>query len=203
MCVGDYMLKKIEKAVKSKMKYIYIITFISIFIDQITKFMIRFEFNFISCINCLIDVLSTGGVYKGFNVIPGKGIEIIPNFFYIIEVKNTGGAWGIFSGNVPFLALISFFVVILLYLFIINEKKLTKLSIVYYGFLLGGIIGNLIDRLINGYVTDFFNFFIFGYDYPVFNIADILIVVGIGLMIIDVVRGEINAFNERKRKYKD
>jgi signal peptidase II len=66
--------------------------------------------------------------------------------------------------------------------------------------LFSGIIGNLIDRIFNGYVLDFLNFYILGYDYPVFNMANIFIVLGVVLMIIDVVRGEIYAYNKRKRK---
>ena len=83
------------------------------------------------------------------------------NFFYITNVKNTGGAWGMFSGNVPILALISAIVVLVLIYFLKEERKLNKISITYYGILFAGIIGNLIDRLFLGYVTDFFNFYIF------------------------------------------
>ena len=139
----------------------------------------------------------------GLNVVPGKGIEIIKDFFYITYVKNTGAAWGMFSGNITGLAVVSIIVVLVLLNFLKNEKDLNKLSITYYGMLFGGTIGNLIDRLFNGYVTDFFNFYILGYDYPVFNIADILIVLGMILMVIDVIRGEIHVFKERKRKFKN
>ena len=61
---------------------------------------------------------------------------------------------------------------------------------IYYGMLFAGILGNLIDRLFFGYVTDFLNFYIFSYDYPVFNFADIFIVVGVLLCLIDIARGE-------------
>lgn len=205
------MMKREEnKQNKSKRKYIYIIAVVGVIFDQISKFFIKHIFGQslcnVVCVTtpcpgeCLADMITTGGTYSGFDVIPGKGIEIIKDFFYIIEVKNTGGAWGMFSGNVLLLAVISLLVVVLLYFFLRDEKKLNKLSITYYGLLFAGIIGNLIDRLFNGYVTDFLNFYILKYDYPVFNIADIFIVLGIGLMIIDVIRGEIHAFKERKRK---
>lgn len=197
MFVGDEMTKNENN---NKRKYIYIMALLGVILDQIVKILIHYSFNNLSCVDCLGELIETGGVYKGFNVVPGKGLEIIKNFFYITEVKNTGGAWGIFSGNVFLLAIISIVVVIVLYYFLREEKKLTKLSITYYAMLFAGIIGNFIDRLVNGFVIDYLNFYIFGYDYPVFNIADIFIVLGIILMIIDVIRGEVYAHKERKRK---
>lgn len=203
MCVGDIM-DKIKK-IKPRKEYmiILIITILGVVLDQISKIFIRYEFTNLSCVKCLSNILQVGGLYNGFNVVPEKGIEIIKNFFYITNVKNTGGAWGMFSGNVPILALISAIVVLVLIYFLKEERKLNKISITYYGILFAGIIGNLIDRLFLGYVTDFFNFYIFGYDYPVFNIADILIVLGIILMVVDVVRGEIHAYKKRKRECKN
>ena len=203
MCVGDFMVK--DKKIKPKKEYIIIliITIIGVLLDQISKLFIRYEFTNLSCVKCLSDILSVGGFYNGFNEVPNKGIEIIKNIFYITNVNNTGGAWGMFSGNVPLLAVISSIVVIVLLYFLKSEKNLNKLSITYYGMLFAGIIGNLIDRLFNGYVTDFLNFYIFGYDYPVFNIADILIVLGMILMVIDVLRGEVYAYNKRKRESKN
>ncbi len=199
MCVGDWMEKKDD--LRRSRIYIYLIAIIGIVLDQITKFVVRSQFNLTSCAHCLSEMVSEGGKIGIFRVVPNRGIEIIPNFFYIINVKNTGGAWGLFSNNVTFLAIISAFVGIMVYFFIKKEEELKKMAITYYGLLLSGIIGNLIDRVFNGYVTDFLNFYILGYDYPVFNIADILIVLGIVLMVIDVVRSELNARHMRKGKY--
>jgi len=211
MSVGDYAMKKKQNKKNKEIIYIFMIALIGVFLDQISKAFIRNVFNNntcgIQCIKapctCLLELIETGGMYNGFKVVPGRGVELIQNFFYIINVKNTGAAWGMFTGNVLLLAIISIFVLILLYFFLKDEKNLRKLQISYYGLLYAGIIGNLIDRIFNGYVTDFLNFYIFNYDYPVFNIADIFIVVGILLMMIDVVRGGINEYNMRKRKYKN
>ena len=64
---------------------------------------------------------------------------------------------------------------------------------------MGGIIGNLLDRVLFGYVRDFFNFYIIGYDFPVFNVADIFIVLGVFILIISILKGEdSNGSNSRK-----
>ena len=76
--------------------------------------------------------------------------------------------------------------------FIFKEENLTKLDILSYGLLLGGITGNFIDRILRGFVIDFLDFYIFGYDFPVFNIADIMIVVSVIIMVISYLRGDIN-----------
>ena len=195
MSTGDEMNSK----VKSKLKYVYIIMIIGVILDQLTKVLINLNFTSDTCSKCLSGMLVKGGKLGLFSVVKNRGIEIIPNFFYITKVENTGGAWGIFSNNAIALALISIMVIFLIHFFIRQEKELNRLSITYYGFLLAGIVGNLIDRLFNGYVTDFLNFYIFNYDYPVFNIADILIVVGLMMMVFDVIRGEINERKMRQR----
>ena len=198
MFVGDWMNKDVKKnSLLKKYKYIIIFSIMGIILDQIVKLLVQINFNSRS----LSKMLMSGGSIGPFKIISGRGIEIIHNFFYITFVKNTGGAWGIFSGNVIWLALISVAVVIVLVLFLRKEKELSKLTITYYSLLFAGIIGNLIDRIINGYVTDFLNFYLFGYDYPVFNIADCFIVIGIMLMFIDVVRGEVNEHKKRKRQH--
>lgn len=125
---------------------------------------------------------------------------IIKNFFELTFVKNTGGAWGILSNNLILLIFVSIVALLVLNSYIKKEQHINNLMIFSYGFLIGGILGNLIDRLFRGYVVDFFHFYIFGYDYPVFNIADILIVVGISLMLIEVIRGEINELKSRRKQ---
>ena len=72
-----------------------------------------------------------------------------------------------------------------------------------FGFLIGGIVGNLIDRVMFGYVKDFFDFYIFNYNFPIFNFSDIAIVIGIILLIIAILRGEeVNARDKSSRKAK-
>ena len=80
--------------------------------------------------------------------------------------------------------------------------NLNILSTLSFGFIIGGLIGNLIDRVVRTYVIDFFDFNIFGYDFPVFNIADILIVVAVFLLIIESFVG-VDKNDSRRRKEKN
>ena len=75
-----------------------------------------------------------------------------------------------------------------------------KLNIYGFGFLLGGILGNLADRLLFGYVKDFFDFIIFNYDFPVFNIADIFIVLGVFMLIISILCGSDTDGNKSSKR---
>ena len=113
----------------------------------------------------------------------GKSKVIIDKFFSFTMVHNTGGAFGIFSNNTILLLIISVLFVVG-FIYYIEKSKPGKLEEICYGMILSGIVGNMLDRLIRGYVIDFLDFKIFGYDYPVFNFADIFIVVGVILLII-------------------
>lgn len=131
-------------------------------------------------------------LYIASNLILYKKNPIINNFFNITYVQNKGAAWGILDGNTVFLVLITLIALFIIIRFIFKEENLTKLDILSYGLLLGGITGNFIDRILRGFVIDFLDFYIFGYDFPVFNIADIMIVVSVIIMVISYLRGDIN-----------
>lgn len=123
---------------------------------------------------------------------------IIKNFFSLYYTKNTGAAFSMFSGNAIFLALIGIVVIFLLHKYVF--KDVTRCyEVLAYGMLVGGILGNLVERIIYMGVTDFFKFNIFGYNFPIFNVADIFICVGGFLLILDVVRSELNEYKSRKR----
>ena len=139
---------------------IILITSVCVFFDQIIKYLIVSNFT----------------LYK-------KN-PIIEDFFNITYVQNRGAAWGILNNNIILLVVITVLALGLICSFIFKESNIKKLDIVLYGMLLGGIIGNFIDRIFRGYVIDFLDFIIFGYDFPVFNIADMLIVISVGIMII-------------------
>ena len=110
--------------------------------------------------------------------------KVINKFFYITNCHNTGAAFSIFSGNILFLILITLIVLYIIYKTIKNKTNLSKMMIISYSLLLGGILGNLFDRLFFGYVIDFLDFIIFNYDFAVFNFADMAIVIGGILLLI-------------------
>ena len=114
----------------------------------------------------------------------GSSIEVISGFFYITHVKNSGAAFGLFQGSIRTLTIISIVAIVL----IIILKITLKLNYTFYnvslGFILGGALGNLIDRYFVGEVTDFINFTF----WPVFNIADSFIIIGFCLIIILIIR---------------
>ena len=119
-----------------------------------------------------------------FNFTLNKSIELIPDFFYLTYTHNDGAAWSILSGKTFLLIIISFFVIIGLIYFVYKNKPTDKITAIGYILLLGGAIGNLIDRMIYGYVIDYLDFYIFNYHFPIFNLADSCIVIGVILYLI-------------------
>lgn len=122
-------------------------------------------------------------------------IPLIDNFFNLTYIRNTGAAFGIFAGSAeifrrPFLIVVSIVAII----FIVNmlrrlPARETGLSTAL-AFILGGAIGNLIDRLIYGEVIDFLDFHWSGYHWPAFNVADSFITVGVAITIFYLVRAK-------------
>lgn len=157
-------------------KKVYIIGFIGLLIDQISKFFVD---SFMSL---------------------NSDVTIIDGFFSLRYIRNTGAAWGIMSNNTMLLALISVIFLFFFIKFINDSKNLTNLDKISFGLIIGGIVGNLIDRLIRTYVIDFFSFNIFGYHFPVFNVADILIVVAVILLIIESFVGDDRSDSRRRKK---
>lgn len=116
-------------------------------------------------------------------------IEILPKLFNIHKVYNYGVAFS-FLENKRYLILL--FSLILIY-FLFNLRKdlpKTKKYDILFGVILGGIIGNLIDRVFRGYVIDYLETFIFGISFPIFNLADICITLGIILMLLIMSLGD-------------
>ena len=131
------------------MKKMYLISLLVIILDRITKMVVE-------------------------NFLDGKVLHVIKNFFYLTCVKNEGAAFSILENKVFFLAILGVLALAFLIYYVTKHDK----NNIGYFFLIGGIIGNLIDRIFLGYVIDFIGFNIFSYSFPIFNIADIFIVVG-------------------------
>ncbi|HHW69281.1 MAG TPA: signal peptidase II [Tenericutes bacterium] len=149
------------------LKIFTIITLLFVVIDQAVKLIVKINMNVF------------------------ESIEIIKNFFYITYVQNEGAAWGILSGNRLILILSSIFTLILIYFCFIKGNTLSKVEEIIYGILFAGILGNLFDRVLYGYVIDYLDFNIFNYNFPVFNIADICIVIGMFLLVFINYKGSV------------
>lgn len=119
----------------------------------------------------------------------------ITSFFHFTYVRNIGAAFSMLSGNVPILIIFSIIALYFIYKYFIKDKKLSLNYIITYAILIAGIIGNLIDRIFRGYVIDYLDFKIFNYNFPIFNIADICIVIGCLLLILLTVKENKNENN--------
>ena len=150
-------------------KKIIITIFLSVLLDQVIKILVSYNMN------------------------SGESINIINNFFSITCAHNIGAAWSILSGGRIILILLGILAINVIYFLFINKKELSNRDQILYSLLIGGILGNLIDRIVFGYVIDYLDFNIFGYNYPIFNLADILIVISMILMLIKTLKEEHNA----------
>lgn len=161
---------------KDKKRYVLIFTLI-ILADQISKFIIKVN----------------------LEQEPYKVITVIKKFFMIRFVKNRGAIWGLFSNPshsfipqiITILSIVA--MVIVIYYFLKIEAKcsweLTSLS-----FIIGGAVGNIIDRIVQGYVVDFLDVIINDFHWPTFNIADSFISIGVIILIFSIWRGKCTQF---------
>jgi signal peptidase II len=110
----------------------------------------------------------------------GDSIPVIPGVLHITYVKNPGAAFGMLPNHQFIFLIVSVLVIMITLSYYWFARPVDKLSKVSFGLVLGGAFGNLIDRVYLGKVTDFIDFRI----WPVFNVADSAIVIGIGLVIL-------------------
>jgi len=127
----------------------------------------------------------------------GQSIEIIPRMFYITSHRNVGAAWSILEGQMLFFYVVTVIIVAALIVWIIRlDKKKDRLLLVALSLLLGGALGNFIDRVFLQEVVDFIDTFIFGYNFPIFNVADMALTLGVILMGLDALLGSKSHRNE-------
>lgn len=122
-----------------------------------------------------------------------SNITIIKNFLNLTYVENTGAAFSILQSKRILLIIVAFVAIFLLYHYLIKNKDLKKIEILIYSLLIGGIIGNLIDRIVYGYVIDYLEFIILNHYMPIFNFADICIVIGTILFLYETIKEDKNA----------
>jgi len=147
---------------------------------MINTFQTKLYFIFLSIFIFIIDQFTKYLIFQNYNLFINKNLIL----FKLDFVKNYGAAFNIFSGSRLFLSIISItFSIILLYL--ILRKKTSNLYYLYaYSFILGGTIGNGLDRILKGFVIDFINLNII--NFPVFNIADISINIGFIFLLYSI-----------------
>ena len=151
----------------------------------------------IAIIVFLFDILIKYIVDKSFYY--GILKSIIPGFFYLTKVYNDGAAWSTFEGFRVLLISVSIISLILLIIYQRNFKE-SKCNSLAFGLVYGGLLGNLCNRITFGYVIDYLKFYIVGYEFPVFNLADTAIVIGFILIIYAIYKGEDKHGNKNKHK---
>ena len=149
------------------MKYLLFLGTPLFVLDQLTKWLVRKEIRY------------------------GGEIPIIPGFFSLVHASNTGAAFSMLTGNNLFFILLAIGALAFLGFLLIrqhqtndNRKRLTTLTQITIALLVSGILGNLVDRVMRGAVTDFLYFYIRQYSWPSFNVADSCICIAAGLLIL-------------------
>jgi signal peptidase II len=146
--------------------FYYLIALFVIILDQLTKWLIVSKMHF------------------------GDSITIIQNILYITSHRNAGAAWGILQGQMWLFYVITLIVIAAIVYYLQKAAKGKWLLGVSLALMLGGAIGNFLDRVIRKEVVDFIHTFIFGYNFPVFNIADSSLCIGVILLMISMLLDE-------------
>ncbi len=150
---------------------IYLISLILLIVDQLVKLLIKSTFKL------------------------HEELELIPNFFSLHYLQNDGAAFSILQNKTYLLVIVAIICLGIMVYYIQKEKTFTKFSSISLGLILGGIIGNLLDRIIYKKVIDYLSFTFFTYNFPVFNIADVGITVGALLLIVSCLKEEQSSNN--------
>jgi signal peptidase II len=148
----------------SKYRVVLSVAAIALLLDQITKWYIR----------------RTVSLYES--------VAVIDSIFHITHVRNSGGAFGLFAGasqalRLPFFLVVSVIAVSVLMFFVRRVEPGQRLLLFALGSILGGALGNFVDRMVSGEVTDFLDFHWHGWYWPAFNVADSCISVGMLVVV--------------------
>ena len=147
-------------------------------------------------ISMIIILLDQFSKYIVYNMLNNNGsVTLFKGLLKLTLATNTGAAFSLFSDITPILTLTSLIVSFILLIIIFKFPPKSKLNILGLSFLLGGTIGNGLDRLLKGYVIDFIEFIPF--NFPIFNLADIAINIAVLYYILDIIKSrETSAFNK-------
>ena len=144
------------------MKKFYLISFIFILVDRVLKILVQ-------------------------NFLTSNALVIIKNFFYLVYAKNEGAAFSILEGGKFFFIIFATMALIYIYYYV----RKNNVNNIGYAMLFSGIIGNLIDRILYGFVIDYVGIYIFNYAFPIFNFADAIIIIGAIFILLGSDKNEI------------
>ncbi len=156
-------------------KKIFYLAILTLICDQLVKVIIDLNFRF------------------------GQSVSVIKNIFYITNYHNHGAAWGLLNNQVLVIIIATLILGAVIYRFMYCFKSNWRNTLAF-GLLIGGLAGNLLDRLFFGYVRDFIDLRVVNFYYPIFNIADIALVTSVVLLIIAIIKGEDLKNGAKSRK---
>jgi signal peptidase II len=155
---------------------VILLAFIIAALDQATKWHVRSTFDY------------------------GVAHPVLPGFLNLTYIRNTGAAWGLLGGQNTVLTLLSVVILVVMVIFRRSFLSRTWEHRLALALLIGGVVGNLLDRVRLGWVTDFLDFHVRGWHWPAFNLADAAICVGAGLYIVSAFWVAGHPLNESRRK---
>ena len=145
----------------------------------------------------LVDQLTKWFIIRTLRV--GDRFHVFYDFFHVVHLRNTGAAWGLFQGYTLALTILSLAVLAVMirfYQYFVDHYNERAIAL---GLIVGGILGNLTDRVFRGEVVDFLLFFYRSFQWPAFNVADSAITVGVTIFVLS---SFIRANEEKRRNEK-
>jgi len=142
----------------------------------------------ISLIIITLDQLSKIWVLK--NIALYNSIDIIQGFFRLFHIRNTGAVWGLLDRNNPTITLLltifSILALLLMYWIFHKTDRACRLDLIALSMIMGGAVGNILDRIRFGYVIDFIDLYYRSHHFPTFNVADSSLTVGVSILIFSI-----------------